>query len=260
MFEHRALHIVYRVRRAGGRGQRRCAGLGRLSRLYSKKGGGDFGSLRSAAILGLEQGLEVRFQRHLAPALGGRGKGVHGGAVIVAKDIDEMRGAIRLVAKYPLCPAKFDLVGRDSGRLEPLRHLFLEAPKHRADEPISGAPKDFYWVSFAIPDSDDERLFTEEGFTWEMTDASRDVVFAQVYRDTCNPALEDFSPCWLYEKYRSGETALTGRVSLRVRDGVAFGSYEIYWEGLTDRFGEPLQQHGHQTIASIAAVVVGEGP
>ncbi len=132
-----------------------------------------------------------------------------------------------------------------------------EDNKDQLDLVLSGAsPKTFHWVAFQMPASAHDSLVSAEGITLDLKNAESNVQFSQVYRETCNPAKEDFSPCWIYEQYLSGQTGLSGSVLLRVADTQVFGSYDVSWEGLTDRFGEPIQQYSHQTIGSVGVTLL----
>lgn len=127
------------------------------------------------------------------------------------------------------------------------------------DDVASGAdPKSFRWVSIAVPSSDNEALYSDIGFVADLANATPPVVFAQVYRDVCNPAAEDFSGCWLLERYTSGQEGLSGSIRLRLTDTTAEGHFGVAWEGITDRFAGQPQWHRHETSISAAAVIKDE--
>jgi hypothetical protein len=133
-----------------------------------------------------------------------------------------------------------------------------EDNQSRIDEVLNGsAPKTFHWVSFEVPSAQHDALYSADGLSVDMQNSATGVRFTQVYRETCNPALEDFSPCWILETYSAGETGLAGNAHLRLSATNVYGSYEVSWQGTTDRFGSPAQYYQHNTIASVAATVVG---
>lgn len=124
----------------------------------------------------------------------------------------------------------------------------------RLDEISNGlSPRDFHWSSLTFPKEASEQLFSEEGVNVDFALQVPAIKFEQVYRETCNPAKEDFSPCWISEVYTSGDVGLAGRGTLSVVPGRATGNYRIEWQGKTDRFGDPIQLYSHVTEARIAA-------
>ena len=129
------------------------------------------------------------------------------------------------------------------------------------DDVLNGAaPKTFHWSLFELPLTASGALYGPDGIDFDLSDSSSQVRFSQVYRETCNPALQNFSPCWIYESYTSGDTGLSGKGNLRLTDVAATGSYQVVWQGITDRFGPPEQQYQHETDARIGATIVGETP
>lgn len=117
-------------------------------------------------------------------------------------------------------------------------------------------PRDFYWGLVTVPVSD----ALDAGVLFDMADPESRAGFAQVYPGVCNPALEDFSHCFLYESYSSGEEGLSGRIWVqRDADEISI-SIDVSWEGITDRFGPPLQWHGHDTSMGFAGKFVDVGP
>jgi hypothetical protein len=114
----------------------------------------------------------------------------------------------------------------------------------------STSPRNFPWVAITITDVDAAKMGTAEGLVIaDASDPESGVIFSQVYLGPCNPALSDYSDCFLFEKYESGEPAFRGRFHLIETGSTISGFFDVSWEGLTDRFGEPLQQHRHETSA-----------
>ena len=138
--------------------------------------------------------------------------------------------------------------------------LLFAAREHQPELPeIAGAarlPKDFPWVAISIPDPDAAALASEEGLSVDLARSEVPVVFAQVYRDVCNPAADDNTQCWHYERYTAGEKGLSGSISARLAEASADARFEVVWEGMTDRFGDPLQWHRHITSAGVHAAAV----
>lgn len=104
-------------------------------------------------------------------------------------------------------------------------------------------PRDFAWVMVSV-DEANSNTARGAGLSVDMaTDAG--VTFSQVWLDVCNPATGDFSPCFQFESYRAGEPGLVGTVTLKVGGGEVHGTYDVTWEGQTDRYGQPSYfKHG----------------
>jgi len=129
---------------------------------------------------------------------------------------------------------------------------------YRLGEVLGGEkPLDFHWYAITFPARDAQALHGSDGVSVELTNLGARVGFQQVYRSTCNPATEDFSPCWLFESYAAGEPGLTGFITLRLISDRIEGSFDVSWQGDTDRFGEPVQPYAHETVAGVAATVFG---
>ncbi|MBX3158825.1 MAG: hypothetical protein KF773_22855 [Deltaproteobacteria bacterium] len=135
-----------------------------------------------------------------------------------------------------------------------------EDNRDKLDESFGPEARTFPWSSIEFPRSARDALRGPDGVSVSLTDGSARVRFQQVYRETCNPAKEDLSPCWIYESYTSGEAGLTGTVALRIASvddaTQVLGAYDVSWEGLTDRFGDPLQMYGHETAGSVVATLL----
>lgn len=116
-------------------------------------------------------------------------------------------------------------------------------------------PKDFPWIAAQVPNSLASNLRSLDGVHIDLAEKQSGAAFLQVYGGPCNPALRDFSTCLLLEQYTSGETGLTGTMVLRITDSVASGSFDVTWEGDTDRFGEPVQWVSHETSAGYSGPV-----
>ena len=128
--------------------------------------------------------------------------------------------------------------------------------KGRIDEILAGSqPRDFHWSSIRMPTSSHDALYSANGAVIDLANATPGVQFSQVYMETCNPAKEDFTRCWIYETYLAGSDGLTGSIHLRLTDTQATGSYEISWHGDTDRFGPPVQSYAHETVANLGAAL-----
>ncbi len=87
---------------------------------------------------------------------------------------------------------------------------------------------------------------------FDLTKDDSQIVFAQSYRDSCNPIdPRNMNICWLVESYSAGEAGLRGTLSLTVGESIS-GGYDVYWEGVTDRFEGPSQWHSHETVGRIS--------
>lgn len=126
----------------------------------------------------------------------------------------------------------------------------------RASSILQGeAPRDFYWASIELPLSEQALAAATDGVHYDLTTAGGSAGFAQVYPAPCNPALGDYAVCRIYESYQSGDSSLTGRMFVRLDEGMITASVEVSWEGVTDRFGAPPQWHQHSTSGSYVAPV-----
>ena len=121
----------------------------------------------------------------------------------------------------------------------------------RLPEVLNGtAPQDFHWVLLTIPAN------ASRGTSpIDLAIAHDDISFAQVYRDVCNPAVDNFSPCWLLERYVAGQDGLSGQIDVDIGDTTVTGRYDVTWEGITTRFGDPPQYHKHGTIGGFFATL-----
>jgi hypothetical protein len=115
------------------------------------------------------------------------------------------------------------------------------------DVVMAKRPTGFPWVAIGLPASHAAQAASAKGVVLDLADPATGATFSQSYQAACNPAREDFSPCWLYESYAAGDDHLTGSIELKVAAGTATALYEVTWEGLTDRFGDPIQWHKHGT-------------
>ncbi len=117
----------------------------------------------------------------------------------------------------------------------------------RLPEVLSGqAPKDFRWVAVRIDKNLLGSVRSSEGLHIQMS-SNPGISFSQVYQGVCNPALEDFSTCWLFESFASGDVGVSGTAFVRIGATDAHGVFDVSWEGITDRFGDPPQWHRHGT-------------
>lgn len=116
---------------------------------------------------------------------------------------------------------------------------------------------DFWYVKITLPRSYEPEIRSQTGFTVDLTSAEPFVEFVQVYRGLCNPQEPDLDKrytCWLLERYESGQAGLSGQLTVRVYDGDIDTRYDITWEGLTDRFDGPPQQHRRRILHGGLAV------
>jgi hypothetical protein len=129
------------------------------------------------------------------------------------------------------------------------RMAIIVADRAPTDSEIDGIVQSsitsFPWVRLEVPTS------THGNAVVNVASDDVDLVFAQSYFDSCNPA-DAFSErkCWLVEQYRAGESGFRGTVSIRVDEQGLQGGYDVYWEGLTNRFDGPEQWHGHSSTGS----------
>jgi hypothetical protein len=123
--------------------------------------------------------------------------------------------------------------------------------KARLPEVLGGqAPRDFPWVMITVLAPESEQAMSPQGLDASLADAGGRVMFAQVYPGPCNPATDDFSHCWLLESLVSGDDGVGGTLRLRITSASAVGGYDATFEGLTDRFGAPVQWLAHETTGS----------
>jgi hypothetical protein len=167
------------------------------------------------------------------------------GACSMDEDADQVGerppgGAVALVSRAPEATVLVFAAREYQDRLSEIAD---------ADRP----PDEFPWISVSIPAAHAAGLASQEGLTVDLARSDVPVTVSQVYRDICNPALEDTSQCWLFERYTAGEAGLSGAISASTGDSTAAARFEIVWEGVTDRFGEPTQWHRHITSAGVHA-------
>lgn len=114
--------------------------------------------------------------------------------------------------------------------------------KARLSEVLAGGqPTDFRWVKVTVESPRSQDVISEQGFNGQLVDVASKVTFSQVYQSPCNPATEDNRSCFIHESYSAGEAGLTGTITLRATPTHVNGSFDVSWEGDTDRFGEPRQ-------------------
>lgn len=133
--------------------------------------------------------------------------------------------------------------------------LAVGGQSHRADldRVLAGEhPETFRWKLFTLAANELDQLASGVTIDLEVPGSAR---FEQVYTDVCNPAEQDFDPCLVYEALRAGATGVRGTFTLMLGERLE-GTLDVYGEGLTNRFGGPLQWHAHGTIAGISAPVV----
>jgi hypothetical protein len=127
----------------------------------------------------------------------------------------------------------------------------MEEKKTRLPEVLGGqAPKDFPWVMVTVLAPESQQAMSPQGLTASLVQAGGHVTFAQVYPGPCNPAKDDHSDCWLYESLVSGDEGVGGTLRLQIASASSVGAYDARFEGLTDRFGDPVQWLSHQTTGS----------
>lgn len=119
------------------------------------------------------------------------------------------------------------------------------------------APRTFHWVMVTVNGQGAIDARSTKGFSGDLSSATSSATFTQVYEDVCNPAKSNFSRCWLYENYTSGDAGLSGSIQLQVGQTEAVGSFDVTWEGQTDRFGDPVQYYKHGTISGYSATIEG---
>lgn len=158
----------------------------------------------------------------------------------------------------PNTGASSTMIGAVAAQQSRTRLVFADATaKDRVSELLAGdKPTDFHWIMFEVDTAAMERVRSSEGLSADLSDSAANVSFSQVYPGPCNPALDRFDKCLLYERLISGSTGVTGRVSLKLGE-LLDASYDVSMEGTTDRFGEPLQWHKHGSIGNVSARVPG---
>ena len=117
-------------------------------------------------------------------------------------------------------------------------------------------PTGFEWFSVTFPSAYKD---TDGTILADIDLAKADAVeVTHAYVDVCNPATENFERCWLLESYRAGEQGLDGHISIDVRSSTVRLRASFGWEGMTDRFGDPVQWHRHDIDLGVLATVGGE--
>jgi hypothetical protein len=130
-----------------------------------------------------------------------------------------------------------------------------ETARQRLPEILAGQqPKDFQWVAITF-----RGMHAPDGaleLSARLEDPAADVTFAHVYPGPCNPALQDFSDCLLFESVTSGDEGVSGSIQLHLANE-ASGAYDVVFEGITDRFGEPSQWHRLQSVGNFVVPILG---
>lgn len=142
-----------------------------------------------------------------------------------------------------------------------VRVVFSTSDKATDLQPIlaGNEPRTFHWVLVTVASGFAERVYSQSGYLADLTDSNSGVSFAQVYRDVCDPAKEDYTPCWIFERYRAGDPNVSGRLHVQLTEVTASSAWDIVFEGLTDRFGGNIQMHKHQSLAGAIAPIEGGG-
>ncbi|HTR53345.1 MAG TPA: hypothetical protein VMJ10_21775 [Kofleriaceae bacterium] len=118
-------------------------------------------------------------------------------------------------------------------------------------------PTGFRWVMLSVQPPAANAVTTTQGLSADMTNSGAQVTFSQCYQDSCNPAVNNYAPCWFVEQYSAGEPGLTGTITLRTDATTAFGSVDILWEGETDRYGNGSNYYfKHGTTTGFDAPIV----
>ncbi|HET6612513.1 MAG TPA: hypothetical protein VFG83_11005 [Kofleriaceae bacterium] len=130
-----------------------------------------------------------------------------------------------------------------------------EENRPHLDEALRNEVTDFAWVKFDIDAAYEDALHSADGLSVDLT-KSDNIWFTQVYRGSCDPSdFDRTETCWLFERYQAGQEALEGFAHLRLTADDAEANYEVYWEGVTDRFDGPPQWNGHQSVGGYAAKI-----
>lgn len=133
-----------------------------------------------------------------------------------------------------------------------------ETNASRSSDVLAGTnPSGFQWILIELGPNRSTELASAASTHVDLTDATDGSVFSQEYSGPCNPANNDFNACWLFEKYHAGDVGLTGALDLHITNSgtIVEGDIDVKWSGLTNRFGDPIQQHTHETEFGIHAEV-----
>lgn len=131
--------------------------------------------------------------------------------------------------------------------------LLVFAQAQDIDPILAGdTPTDADWIAITVPRARELDLRGTDGARFSLETPDATVTFSDVYTSPCNPALEDNSPCWLYEHYTAGEPGLTGSIHVRLSDTFVDGGFDVDWRGQTDRFGPPTQMYEHEYASGMA--------
>jgi hypothetical protein len=79
----------------------------------------------------------------------------------------------------------------------------------------------------------------------DLTQSDAEVIFAQNYGENCAPMDEAPRPCFVRERYASGDAGLKGFVTIERTETHLSLAYLVDWEGITDRFGTGDIMHQH---------------
>lgn len=138
----------------------------------------------------------------------------------------------------------------------------FSAPENasRLDEVLSPEPpKDFHWVMIRTDPAAASAAASPGGLAISLHESSPVIAFSQAYQDACNPPQRNFDPCWFIESYTSGDPGLSGTLKLQYDGTNASVSYDLTWEGETDRFGSPPTYYKHGSTGGYSGKVINGG-
>jgi hypothetical protein len=163
-------------------------------------------------------------------------------------------GALLVGCSTEVTSQKEGMVATAATSSNDVRFAFAgESKQERLAEVLGGqTPRDFHWLMFSIDRAHLDEMASPQGLSIDLSNPSK-FSFSQVYEGTCNPALRNFNACWLYENLVAGSPGVRGTIDLRLSESEITGSFDVTIEGDTDRFGEPIQWHSHQTLGGIFA-------
>ena len=123
-------------------------------------------------------------------------------------------------------------------------------PRADATRVLAREKTDFGWISVEFPthNSDGSPIDLTTPVTFDVTDASRPVTFAQNYLGVCDPTSRAApTHCRFVEVYSTGDPGFTGSVVVQLDAAWVMANFDVNWVGLTDRFGPANVDYGHST-------------
>ena len=143
------------------------------------------------------------------------------------------------------------------GAADETLRIAVASPEYLARIPevfTDAPPRDFRWIEVDIPASLRERVFSPDGVTADLTDATSTIQFAQTYTEACNPRIGDYTVCWYVERLIAGVDGVTGVLQLTGTSTELTASIDVTSKSYTTQWGDPPYYYEHGTTSGFTAI------